>query len=355
MIASGNLAFLPHAGTIWLCAASGETVTPLAPAPGGVDAVWRLSEDGTEFGNIDQGGKRIAHYKVLDQAPWIAPLKSPLALPRKAIANDLVIHQGQVIVGGHSRDGEALWLRDRVNDRLWHPIPLPKEVRARGKSVDALFVRGSALVAIDNMKIPKWILVYDLNQPLHLVRPQVVPLTTHTTYEQVHVCAEGDTTYALFSIGINHGNAHFYISLLDKYTLKEIGKWSWDKPRDSKFNNWSDIFTNLDVPEHEEKLETQKVPFYESLSGMRYCCDFLMLACGDDGLYIGQVPESPEGSTAALKLSEFRNLHLKRLKSAMRIEHAFDADDGAYVIGLNGSGSLDYEWVSKRNMEEIEP
>ena len=354
MIASGNLAFLPHAGTIWLCAASGETVTPLAPAPGGVDAVWRLSEDGTEFGNIDQGGKRIAHYKVLDQAPWIKPLQPPLALPRKAIANDLVIHHGQVIVGGHSRNGEALWLRDPVNDRLWHPLLMPEKVRARGKSVDALFVRGSMLVAIDNMKIPKWILLYDLNRPLQLTPPQMVPLTSHTTYEQVHVCAEGDTSYALFSIGINHGNAHFYISLLDKNTLKEIGKWSWDKPRDSKFNNWSEIFTNLNASEHAEQLETQKVPFYESLSSMRYCGEFLMLACGDDGLYIGQLPESPEGSTAAVKLSEFRNLPLKRLKSAVRIEHAFGVSNGAYVIGLNGSGSLDYEWVSKKYMEEIQ-
>jgi hypothetical protein len=220
-----SFAFLPHEGITWLCQVNSALVNPLVQAPGAADALWRFSEDGKEFGNIDQAGKRIGHYRVLEDAPWIEAVKPPLTLPKMAIANDLVIYQGLMIVAGHAKSGEALWIRDPLNDRQWNAIPLPLGVAKRGKSVDAVYVRDGKLVAIDNMLIPKWILVYDLEPKLNVTNVQVVPLKAHTTYENINCTAEGERFYALRSMGINHGDVSTYISLLDKETLKEQAHW----------------------------------------------------------------------------------------------------------------------------------
>ncbi len=346
---TNHFVFLPHAGVMWLCMANGEVVTPLEIAPGTAEAIWRFSEDGTEFGNIDQGQKRIGHYKLLDQAPWIQTLKPPLTLPKRALANDLMIHQGELVVGGHSQDGEALWIRSPQDDRSWLAIHLPQEVRARGKSVDALFVDGDKLVAIDNMKIPKWILVYDLTQPFNTAQPLVIPLKSHTTYEKVHVCAEGEHTYALYSTGINHGNVHYCVSLLSKKTLMEIAIWSWNKID----GNWSFTGDPLLFDEDLDASETSREPFFNTVSSMKFCGDFLLLACGGKGLHIGQVPDEQAIFREHFELGEFKHLPLKRLKSADRIEQALGIPNNAYVIGKNDAGLLDFELVSFEALSEL--
>lgn len=346
---TNHYVFLPYAGGMWLCTANGEVVTPLAIAPGTADAIWRLSEDGTEFGNIDQGQKRIGHYKILDQAPWIQTLKPPLTLPKRALANDILIQQGELVVGGHSQDGEALWIRSPRDDRSWIAIQLPQEVRARGKSVDALFVNGSKLVAVDNMRIPKWILVYDLTQPFNTARPIVIPLKSHTTYEKVHVCAGGDHTYALYSTGINHGNGHYCVSLLSKKTLMEIANWSWSKINGDLSITGDSLLFDDDL----DASETSREPFFNTISSMKYCGSFLLLACGSKGLHIGQVPDEQAIHREQVELGEFKQLPLKRLKSADRIEQAFDAPSNAYVIGKNEAGILDFEFISFQALKEL--
>jgi hypothetical protein len=346
---TNHFVFLPHAGVMWLCTANGKAVTPLAIAPGTADAIWRLSEDGTEFGNIDQGQKRIGHYKILDQAPWVQPLKPPLTLPKRALANDILIHQGELVVGGHSQDGEALWIRSPQDDRSWISIQLPQEVRARGKSVDALFADGSKLVAIDNMKIPKWILVYELTQPFNTAQPLVIPLKSHTTYEKVHVCAEGEHTYALYSTGINHGNVHYCVSLLSKNTLTEIANWSWNKIN----SDWSITGDPLLFDDDLYTPETTSEPFFNTVASMKYCGDLLLLACASKGLHIGQVPDEQDIFREQVELGEFKQLPLKRLKSADRIEQAFGLPNHAYIIGKNEVGILDFELISFDALNEL--
>lgn len=81
-----SLAFLPRLGANWLCECQGPKVIPLAPAPGDAEAAYRFSSDQREFGTLDQQGKRLAHYRMLDAEPWFETVMPPTALPRRCHA-----------------------------------------------------------------------------------------------------------------------------------------------------------------------------------------------------------------------------------------------------------------------------
>ena len=155
-------AFLPVDSQYWLCSVSGADVVPLALAPGEHTALRRFSADGREFAMLDQQGKRVGHYRLLPDAPWIEAVRPPATLPKGSVAHAVLVHQGTLFAGGHGDHGEALWLRQPGRQPDWLPVALPEGVGKRGKAVDTLFVRGHELVAIDNILLPKWVLVYPL-------------------------------------------------------------------------------------------------------------------------------------------------------------------------------------------------
>jgi len=350
--------FLPYQGVTWLCQVIDSQVHPLTQAPGDANARWRLSESGKEFGNIDQAGKRIGHYRILDEAPWIEAIVPPLALPRTAIANDLVIYQGFMVVAGHARSGEALWTRSIDNDRKWNAIPLPNGLAKRGKSIDALFVREGKLVAIDNIVIPKWILVYDLNRELNATDVEVVPLKTHTTYESVRSVAEGDDFYALQSTGINHGNVSSYISLLDKYSLKEKANWVFPGKRNNPFDFFDPLF---DDREHDEtpKSGDENMPRHEevelpcsSVSDMKFCKEFLLACAYEHGAFVSKIPEKGKikrGNT----LPKFKKFPLKKLTQVDRFEMTPGNSSGLFAVGEFSNGVPDYEWIGYSDLVDF--
>lgn len=362
-------AFLPHAGATWLCLANGPQVTPLAPAPGMNDAIRRFSTDGTEFGFLDQTGKRLGHYKLLEHAPWFERLAPLSTLPTGCTADDFVIHQGAMIAGGKGPNREALWMRRTELEKVWRPVALPEGIGKRGKSIDALFVRGDKLVAVDNVMVPKWILVYPLEPELSCNGVEVIKLRNHTTYESVERATEGDKLYALKSSGINHGRVSHYIALLRKNDLTEIGLWrgfvETRGPHLISESVWDDLILN-DVLDADSKPQVPSVEsvinkligeaelpkdalgdFLSAVQAMAFCGDLLVVAVGARGLYAADASAKAgaQGKRDSASSADFTHVPLQVLSTVTSVQSHKGGCSGLYAIGLDPAGIEAFEWV----------
>lgn len=338
-----NYAFLPHFGSTWLCETQGPQVNPLARVPGSNQANRKFSTDGSEFGFREQAGKKIAHYRLLAQAPWFECLTPPTALPASCVADDFVIHDGVLIAGGRSKTAEALWVHAPGAEQPWSSIPLPDGLGVMGKSIDALFVRDHTLVAIDNMVWPKWILLYELSPSLSAQGVEKVDLPAHTSYERVSKSAEGKGVYALYSTGMNHGVRSFHLSLLCSKTLRERVLWRASIDCGSAFFRQSQSV---------EPIEPMTALF-KALQQMAFCGEFLFLALGTLGLQVSDAAfhRQPEWRTSAAMLGNpFSPVPLQKIVDVQRLECPRGQDFGLYVVGLDAVGKLAYEWLG---MEQL--
>ena len=372
-----TFAFLPHEGEIWICHADGPRVTPLAPAPGERHALRKWATNGGEFGFLDQAGKRLGYYRLLDQAPWYETVMPPVTLPPACVAKDFLIHDGQVIAGGHSNKGEAIWTRTPGRDKVWRSISLPDVVRKRGKSIDAVFVRDDKLIAFDNILMPKWILVYELLPALSEAGVELVRLRTHTTYEQIAHAAEGQDVYALYSSGVNHGIRSYYVSLIGKKSLAEIAVWSGHLEKstlelinevqlDAILGDDIELDLDLEIPLQKQidgvlKLWSRNVArsrgnigeMLSSIHDMAFCGDHLFLAVGTQGLKVGHTGFLSERSRDRKEVSKpgFCSVPLKLLTTVTQVQVLPNVKAGMYAIGKDAVGLLTFEWVGAEQFD----
>jgi hypothetical protein len=217
---------LHHNKSAHLHALENGQLSLLGPVPGLKDASYSIATDNATFAFIDQAFKRIGFYKILPAAPYYEALISPTTLPKNCRANCLLIHHQTLYVGGNGKEG-CLW-KIEAGQKDWVPLPLPDQLAEKSnKSIEILFVEGEQLIAVDSLGHPKSILTYDIkdfqNKPLQ----QIFKLQSHyTKYESVLLGASNKDFIAFFSIGFMHGEACYFLSLLNKHTLKEIWTWS---------------------------------------------------------------------------------------------------------------------------------
>lgn len=373
-------AFLPHCGEIWLCRAEGPMVTPMARAPGEPSARRKLSTDGAEFGFLDQLGKRLGHYRILDAEPWFETVEPPLALPKSCRAHDFVIHNGVLIAGGQGRSSEALWVRPRLGVKTWEFVPFPPGIikrRNRGKTIDALFVRENQLVAVDNMMQPKWILLYPLEPELSDAGVESIRIAPHTTYESISKACEGESVYALYSTGFNHGTESMYISLLNKSSLAEVAVWSGVVEKtveelltevyldaaladDAYFEEEISILDHFSGTlkrwaEIQKKTQGSVGELLHNTKAMKFCGNHLVLACGNLGLRVNNTAFARTKKGKSRKPSEFafRQVGLKTITNVTDLEGAFNNPTGIYAVGSNSDGEVSFEWVSRDKLDGL--
>lgn len=363
--------FLPVEGQFWVCRADGAQVEPLAIAPGEPGATRRFSDDGSEFGVLDQGGKRLGHYQMLQQAPWFESVRPHATLPKKGIAHALLVHGGALFAGGHGNTGESLWVRRDGRQPDWDVVPLPDGIGRRGKAIDALFVHDQELVAIDNILLPKWILVYPMKHGLDAAGVRKYSLTSHTTYETVLRATEGNRVYAVLSRGVNHGIVSFHLALIGKEKFGEIRHWSGyieqttqELIDEVKWEiNMGDPPLDIlsDPPELELVNATLKAwskrharskhnlgPMFGAIKNMTYCGDCLVLALGTRGL----ATATPSGNGISTKgfdsmfSTGFHSVSLNDLVAVNNVEGTAGDTTGVYAIGRDRNDALAYEWIN---------
>lgn len=129
-------------------------------------------------------------------------------------ATDLAWLGKQLVIGGHSETAARAWItRPDATDPSWSPLAMPDGELWERKGFDALLVKGTRLIAVDNIVVPKWMVHY---QATATGVPQLVaasPLHHNGSYEHIVSAASGDTRFAVLSTTISRLGPRAHITL----------------------------------------------------------------------------------------------------------------------------------------------
>ncbi|WP_157621220.1 hypothetical protein [Salisaeta longa] len=220
----------------------------LAPLDADVDAIVHIDQERSVISALTQAGKKVKTWTLAGEK--LEPVRSGPHLPKGCRGHCVNVIGSQVYVGGRAKnDKRALLWRCTLGTphASWTQVAVPPPVCKSGKTVDALFRDGNRLLAVDDLILPKWILIYDARDPTKPNFQKAEKLRFHTTYEQTFCAAANSRWMALGSKGVNHGNVGYFLSLLDKKTLKERYLWrSSAKREDDKTPPLHDVSFGAD-------------------------------------------------------------------------------------------------------------
>jgi hypothetical protein len=218
-----DLVVLPHDGMAWLHRLDGEAAPETLVCLGARAPYCCAPVADSVLLICNQEGKRISGWRLLDSAPWVESLFSPLNLPHRCLAHAVLAYQGHLYVGGSQDHGSALWTMPLVHGTQLRTVDLPESQRVRDKSIDGFGLHAGRLMAVDDMVLPKYNLVFDLTDAGNPVLVATLDLPPHTTYERVVDCLQIPAGIALLSHCINYGNDSWHLSVIDAGTGEELG------------------------------------------------------------------------------------------------------------------------------------
>lgn len=341
-----RMAVLPIEGRSQLCAIEAGTPRPLAEAPGLPDARYFLSHDGSSLAVIDDREKRAALFEVLPEAPWLRRSIPFGTLPRRCVGKVALGVDGTLFVGGSGKSGEALWRNAPARDGTWVAVDLPEGLRKSGKAIDGLHQVGDRLLAVDDLVIPKWMLIYRITAGAGLELERQVRLPVHTSYEHVIHSSIGPEGPAFVSRGINHGRVSTHVWMLDPDSLEETRCWSALAPLGPGVRR-------LRGPLPWETREMDSLaPARERLLNARCTAQLaghLVVACGKAGtLVIDLRCESDEESDDALLLVDAPGLPV--VESIVEPAPADGA--GVFLVGRGEDGVASAFWLAAGDLAE---
>jgi len=156
---------------------------------------------------------------------WNAETRAELALPLPSLhVPHAIAFAGQILyVGGQADEKRpflGLYDLGRASPQ-WKAIPMPEQDWF-GKGLDALLIDSVRLIAIDNVLLPSWLLVYDISDSLEPELSTIDELNPHGTWEKVIAATAGHNWIAvLTTTASGWSGPKQHIALLDKGSLRE--------------------------------------------------------------------------------------------------------------------------------------
>lgn len=328
-------AFLPVDGRIHLCRTEGPEVRVLAGAPGKGEADFVFSRDGSHFSVLDNGNKRAGLFRLLPEAPWFERVLSFASLPRRCQGHAHAVAGGGLLVGGHGSTGESLWIRKPGDGDRWTPVPIPEQLRHHGKAVDGLLIEGRRIIAVDDIVMPKWVIVYEADDAGNLQPEEVTELPCHTSYERIRRCALGPGMVGLISSGFNHGTSSRFVSILGSADFMEWALWSaHEGPED----------------EGEERMR----PPLMRACDLGFLRGRLVIACGGFGLLVADLrgwspvleDPGPHPHSTYPEGPELRPIDVPGLAIVERLVLPLGEEAGLFAVGKGLDGERAYGWVA---------
>lgn len=328
-----SLVALPHRRALWLHALDGSEITPVTKLAES-SAKVAISSDLQWIATLEK--KHRVSNLLQPHEDCVTPVGGPIPLPRGVTGHAVSVVDGVLFVGGggeRSRDG--LWLR--TADRDWVPVQLPPGLGVPGKAIDGLLRTGDRLIAVDDIVMPKFSVIYDIRVPHEPRLINMIELPAHTSYEQVVATAINGDWVALLSKGINHGIISTHVALLDPETLAE-------KHLDS---GWSDPMRGSDDPNSRES----------KLSGARDLCmteRHVVVAAGEAGYFVANVHELKRAKKSG-RGQRRPFLHLRQpsdLRAVVRVTTSTGSQCDAFLIGPSTRGQLSWEKVDLSDSAE---
>lgn len=173
-------------------------------------------------------------------APWPgSPFQVPLAPPVDGHGFALTLVGTTLYVGGLG----ALALRDlRDADARWVRVALPPQC-ARN-TIDALLVDGARLLVVDDMLFPKYLLAYDVTDPLAPALRSCDDILSGVN-QRIRAAALGERWLAVLAGGGHRGGNFVQVKLVDRERLT-LRSWltrltPWSDARDRPPPQWLDV------------------------------------------------------------------------------------------------------------------
>lgn len=190
-----------------------------------------------------------------------------LKLPGTPSIHALFVVDDVVFVGSDAGKS-MLGYVDLRGSLKWQPIVVPKEANWTGKGVDGFARRGSKLVAIDDIVMPRYLFLLDISSPRN---PQWIEhrhLPAHSSGERIRSVVSNEEIMILLSSSANHGAASLHIGFYDLETLSEyatlhvqspygIRKWA---PRSHEFHKLALFDQTLLIAADKEGIALLRVP-----------------------------------------------------------------------------------------------
>lgn len=327
-------AVLPAAGKPHLCAVNGGHVEALVPLAGRDQPHFFPSKDGRQLAVLDHNGKRAGLFDVVPEPPWIQPVLPFAFLGARQIGHTALPVNGTLIVGGRSRSGESLWRRTPGTSTQWTTVPLPEQLGFPGKAIDGLHLHDNALIVVDDLIMPLWMMVYAIGDPCQWKLQRLEQLPVHTTYERVTHSSLGPSGLAAISRGINHGTFSIHIWVLDLVGCRETACWSSSRFGGSIARNGNQPVAGGQSDAREALLEARMVVEYDR---------HLVVACGEYGaVRIRLDPDAAWNDDDAL--SRLPTPGLATCDSIV-VASPFDGA-GVFLVGKSTEGTIGFQWLS---------
>jgi hypothetical protein len=244
-----SLYVVPLKNVSTLCTVERGRLLPHSPIPAPPEARCVISSGGW-LAWAEVGCGRIGRAHV-DAEPHEQRFP-PVSLPDDYDAGCLAFLEEVLFVGGRCGEEAAGWLDFLEHAPAWNSLPIPDECRSYGKRIDDFLVDGTRLVAVDDIVLPKYLLVYDVADPRRPGLRQVKEIPWHTTYEHVRRAERGTRWFALLSEGVNHGRCSAFVAVFRLDTLEEA--WVVSTTRKGSFGrrtaqtrDWRDVSWSGDV------------------------------------------------------------------------------------------------------------
>ncbi len=320
-----TLVILPVDGQTQLCRVEAGAFSPLAPLPGAADARCFPDYATHRVAILDSNRKRAGLFEMLDREPWFNRLLPFSTLPAQCVGHTALALGDGLLVGGQSKSGEALWSRHpaRAKD-AWVPVELPARLKRPGKAIDGLHRQDDQLIAVDDIVVPKWLLLYRIDPEGSLALQKSVALPDHITYEQIFDSFLGKDELWLASRGVNYGRVGTFIWGVGRKTFRERACWSAYGRR-----------------QHEEAADP--APLFRA-RGVTEWQDRLLVPCGEQGLL--QIPLRKRRARYEPEAPiRVEGLDLATVDSVQVVPA--DPAPGFFAIGTTASGVRAAKWVHR--------
>lgn len=195
---------------------------------------------------------------------------SQIKLPGKPNIHALKVIEDVVFTGADAGKS-MLGYMDLRDPARWHAIAVTKEVNWAGKGVDGFAVYQSRLIAIDDIVLPRYLLLLDITNPRTPIWIEHRDLPAHSSYERVQAVVSNAEIAVLLSTSANHGASAIHIAFMDLETLEEYATLSVQGPMSMR--KWA-----------ERSYDFRGIAVQDNR---------LLIAAGNDGLGILPLPPRP--------------------------------------------------------------
>jgi hypothetical protein len=159
------------------------------------------------------------------------PVRGPdVRLPWAAEVLALALVDGIVYAGGRAWGLFLGWVDPEAEGPRFQRVETPQA--AIGKGIDGFALHGRRLVAVDDIVLPRYLIVLDVSDARAPRLLETLDLRAHSSAECVRSVAANTRAMALLSTSANRGRQAVHVSLLELSTLRERAVFH-GRPRDS--------------------------------------------------------------------------------------------------------------------------